>query len=106
MSITYEIFYIYIDAPRIISFYVAVSKNDSITLTCIAEGLPKPVYAIISDNKEIKGSQNGIATIPNYSLNDDVTYKCICRNSLGQDTKYFSPTSFKGKCNLFKTMFD
>ena len=106
MSITYEIFYIYIDAPRIISFYVAVSKNDSITLTCIAEGLPKPVYTIISDNKEIKGSQNGIATIPNYSLNDDVEYKCICRNSLGQDTKYFPPTSFKGKCNLFKTIFD
>ena len=103
---TYEIFYIVIDAPRIISFYVSVSRNDSITLTCIAEGLPKPVYTIISDNKEIKGIQNGIAIIPNYSLNDDVTYKCICRNSLGHDTKYFSPSSFKGKCNLFRTIFD
>ena len=96
----YEIFYIDIDAPRIISFYGAVSKNDSITLTCIAKGLPKPVYTIFSDT-EIKGSQNGIAIIPNDSLNDNVTYKFICRNSLGHDTKYFSPSSFKGKCNLY-----
>ena len=104
-SITYEIFWIDIDESKIISFYGAVSKNDSITLTCIADGLPTPVYTIISDNREIKEAQNGIAIIANYSLNDNVTYKCICTNSFGHDTKYFSPSSFKGKCNLFKTIF-
>ena len=95
-----KIFWIYIDAPKILTFFVDISNNNSITLTCIAEGLPKPSYAIFSDEKEIKGTENGILIIPSYHLNDNVAYKCISRNNLGHDTQDFSPSLLRGKFDI------
>ena len=91
----------YIDAPKIVSFSAAVSNNNSITLTCRAEGLPKPTYTIFSDEGEGNGGQNGIVIIRNYSLYDNITYTCISRNNLGHDIQHFSPNSIKGTRCVF-----
>ena len=60
---------------------------------CNADGLPKPRKTIFADDKEVKGAQNGMVVIHNYSLNDDVTYRCIVRNILGHDSMFFSSSS-------------
>ena len=100
-----KIFWIYIDAPNILTFFGGVSKNNSITLTCIAEGLPEPRYGIFSDKKEIKGTENGILIIPSYHLNDNVAYKCISRNNLGHDKQDFSPSLLRGKFDVVTLPF-
>ena len=93
------------DAPRILSFSAVVSKNNSITLTCLAEGLPKPTYTIFSDEVEAIGGQHGIVAIPNYNLVDNVTYKCISRNNLGYDTQHVFQNPLKSKYDVFTWLF-
>ena len=85
-----------LDPPRIESFQGAMSSTDSMTLTCVAEGLPRPTYAIFSDGTVLKEESNGVVTIRNYTSDNDATYKCIARNHLGSHLKELSLHSFKG----------
>ena len=100
-----QTFSIYIDAPRILSFSAVVSKNNSMTLTCLAEGLPKPNYTIFSDEVEVICGQHGIVAIPNYNLVDNVTYTCISMNNLGNDTQHVFQNPLKSKYDVFNMLF-
>ena len=78
---------IYIDAPRIVLFHGVVSKENSLTLICLVEGLQEFSYSLFSGEVEVKGAQNGKVIIPNYNLSNNITYKCISSNNFGYDTK-------------------
>ena len=89
--------------PRIISFYGILSGNNSLTVTCRGEGLPKPTYKILADDTEVKEAINGMAIIHDNMENNETTYKCIAMNNLGHSTKYFSRSSLsplKGETHL------
>lgn len=85
-----------LDLPRIVSFQPDFSGTDAVTLTCLAEAIPKPTYTIFSDGVELKEVLNGVVIIRSYTSNSDATYKCIARNYLGQDFKNLSLHSLKG----------
>ena len=82
-----------------------MSKNNSLTLICLAEGLQEFSYTVFSGEVEVKGAQNGKVIIPNYNLSNNITYKCISSNNFGYDTKYFSPASLKGMCDQYYCMY-
>lgn len=96
---------IYIDAPRIVSFHGAVSKENSLTLICLVEGLQEFSYSLFSGEVEVKGAQNGKVIIPNYNLSNNITYKCISSINFVYDRKYVSPTSLKDMCDQYYCMY-
>ncbi|XP_028413739.1 hemicentin-1-like [Dendronephthya gigantea] len=62
----------------------SVLINESVTITCASNGLPKPNF-IISHN-DTKVASGMTYTIPRVNKNHSGTYKCVARNFLGYDS--------------------
>ena len=90
------------DPPRIVFFQITTWENNSMTLTCLADGSPQPTYAIHGlDGTELPGVLNGVVIIGNYSSASTIvaTFTCIAKNDLGTDERclHIHRCSLEGK---------
>ena len=80
------IFFIVIsDAPRQVTVspnVAEVSLTQSITLTCVADGFPKPSYAW-KFNGRWNGDRQNTLTLTNADVNDAGNYTCVATNDFG-----------------------
>ena len=58
--------------------------NESVTITCSSDALPKPNYTIYRNDIEVASSMT--YTIIRVNRTHGGTYKCIANNSLGKDS--------------------
>ena len=77
---------LYLDAPTIRSFQGKFLKDNSMKLTCFAEGFPRPSYVIkISNGLSFKADTNGVIVIKDYLSLANESYSCIAKNTAGYD---------------------
>ena len=59
-----------------------VSVTQTITLTCLADGFPKPSYAW-KFNGRLNGVKQNTFTLTNADVNDAGSYTCVAANYYG-----------------------
>ena len=59
-----------------------VSLTQSITLTCVADGFPKPSYSW-KFNGRLVGVKQNTFTLTNADVNDAGNYTCVATNDFG-----------------------
>lgn len=72
-----------------VSGATAVSLGSSLTLTCKAEGNPKPVFtwtALKPDGQSVEMGKSQDLFMHNVSLSDAGTYQCDVSNDLGRQS--------------------
>lgn len=84
-------------------------KDDSMKMTCHADGVPKPTYTIkISNGMVYKAGIDGMVVVKDYESIVNASYTCIAKNSVGQDKWHLNGilTVSKGKaCRIVFIFF-
>ena len=76
----------HLDAPTIRLFNGKLLEDNSMKMTCLADGLPKPTYVIkLSNGLSFTADIHGVIVIKNHKAIGNTTYVCIAKNSQGQD---------------------
>ena len=79
-------FFVFIsDAPQQVTVTpnkVEVPLTQSITLTCVADGFPKPTYAW-KFNGRLNGVRQNTFTLTNADVSDAGNYTCVATNDFG-----------------------
>ncbi|KAK3087485.1 hypothetical protein FSP39_006555 [Pinctada imbricata] len=84
----------YIERPEIVLYkrQVLVASGDSATLTCVAEGIPKPQIRWFKGSLELRRlsyvqiSDAGELTILGTQEQDEGDYRCVAENKAGSDS--------------------
>ena len=72
---------------------MVVKVSDPVTLTCLAEGDPKPLITWIKDDIHVTNGNrfvvkpSGELAIRDIGKNDEGNYHCVARNKIGFATK-------------------
>ena len=108
--------FLFIDPPTITAHPQGTTKTegDNVTLSCNADGNPLPMVSwtkdgfslVASGNSRISFSgKNRTLTILNASKRDSGEYRCVAKNSLGNDTSSAAALDIQCKyiiCDFFK----
>jgi hypothetical protein len=85
---------LFVDQPTIssISNHKEVSENDTATITCTVDSIPRSIIRWIFETKELQNKYDGGLTLNQIDCLSMGRYTCQAVNMLGDDNSYVNVT--------------